>query len=125
VLLLSAVSVYVFHDLDKQLIGKWDLAFRDLAGEVLVFALMVARGTAVLTQIGRMVAGLRPAVPTPKLGLIAGASIGLVQYPFEFLLPNVADEQCDFWIYAYIVLSILASSAVFMAACRRQDVPAS
>jgi len=124
-LLLGAVSVYVLHDVDKDLIGKWNIAFRDLAVEVFLFGLLVTLGTSILTQIGRMVAGLRPAVPAPKLGFNWGASIGLVQYPFEFLVRKVADEHYAFWSYAYIVLSILVPSAVFIAACRRQHDPTS
>jgi hypothetical protein len=123
-LLLSAVSVYVFHDVEKQLIGKWDLAFRGLVEEALLFAILVTLGTAVLTQIGRMVAGFRPAVPPTKLGFIVGASVGLVQYPFEFLVRKVADEHYDFWIHTYIVLAILVPSAVFIVACRKQPPPA-
>jgi hypothetical protein len=94
-LLLRAVSVYVFHDAEKQLIGKWDLAFRGLVEEVLLFAILATLGTAVLTQIGRMVAGFRPAGPPTKLGFIVGASVGLVQYPLEFLVRKVADEHYD------------------------------
>ena len=123
-LVLSAASVYLFHDVDKQLIGKWDLAFRGLVEEVLIFAILVTLGTAVLTQIGRMVAGIRPAVPLTKLGFIVGAAVGLVQYPFEFLVRKVAAEHYDFWIYTYIALSILVSSVVFIAACRKQPTPA-
>jgi hypothetical protein len=124
-LLLSAASVYVFHDVDKDLIGKWNIAFGYLAGEVLFFALLVTIGTAILTQISRMVAGLRPALPAPKLGFILGASIGVIQYPFEFLVRKVADKHYDFWSYAYIVLSILIPSALLIAACRRQHDPTS
>jgi uncharacterized membrane protein SpoIIM required for sporulation len=123
-LLLGAVSVYVFHDVDKDLIGKCNIAFRYLAGEVLFFGLLVTLGTAILTQIGRMVAGLRPAVPPTKLGFIVGVSVGLVQYPFEFLVRKVANEHYDFWIYTYIGLSILVPFAVFIAACRKPHPPA-
>jgi hypothetical protein len=122
-LLLGAISVYVFHDVDKDLVGKWNIAFRYLAGEVLLFGLLVTLGTAILTQIGRMVAGLRSTVPAPKLGFILGASIGLVQYPFEFLVRKLADEHYNFWSYAYIALSILVPSAVFVAASRKQHLP--
>jgi len=119
-LLLGAVSVYVFHDVDRDLIGKWNIAFRYLAGEVLLFGLLVTLGTTILTQIGRIVAGLRSAVPAPKLGFILGASIGVIQYPFESLVRKVADEHYAFWSYAYIVLSILVPSTIFIAACRKQ-----
>jgi hypothetical protein len=124
-LLLGAASVYVFHDVDKDLLGKWNIAFSYLAGEALFFALLVTIGTAILTQFGRMVVGLRPAVPTPKLGFSAGIVIGIVQYPFEFLVRKVADEHYAFWSYAYIVLSIIVPSAIFIAACRRRHDPTS
>jgi hypothetical protein len=41
---LNAVAVYIFHDVDKELIGKWNIAFRDLLGELLLFGLFAAIG---------------------------------------------------------------------------------
>jgi hypothetical protein len=118
--LLSAVSVYIFHDVDKELIGKWNIAFRGLLGELFLFGFFVALGTAVLTQLGRLIGNLRPAVPSPKLGFIVGIGVILAQYPVEYLIRKIALERYGFGLDLYIILSMVIPSAVFIEACRRQ-----
>jgi len=118
--LLNAVSVYIFHDVDKELIGKWNIAFRDLLGELFLFGLFVVLGTAMLTQLGRLLAKLRPAVPSPKLGFFVGICVILAQYPVEYLIRKISLTRYGFGLDLYIILSMVIPSVVFIVACRRQ-----
>ena len=118
---MNAVSVYIFHDVDKELIGKWNIAFRDLLGELLLFGFLVVLVAGALTQLGRLIAKLRPAVPSPKLGFIVGVCVALAQYPVEYITRKIAVEHYSFGLDLYIILSVVIPSVVFIVACRKQQ----
>jgi hypothetical protein len=48
----AAVSVYIFHDVDKDKIGHWNEAFAGLCAESVLFAVIVGGGVALLTSLG-------------------------------------------------------------------------
>jgi len=124
-LALSALAVYAFHDVDAEMFGKWDVAFVELVLEFLLFSIAITLGSGVLTYLGRFIFCRRSLAPTQKLGLLVGAIIGIVQYPFETVVRLVADEHYDFWSYAYILRSIIVSSVVFTIFCARQGTSSS
>ena len=60
-LLLGAISVYIFHDVDKEMAGQWDLVFIGLAVEALIFSVGITILAITLTH-------LKQVVPNPKIG---------------------------------------------------------
>jgi hypothetical protein len=48
------MSVYIFHDMDKEMAGQRDLAFIGLAVEALIFSLGIIIGAITLTYLGRI-----------------------------------------------------------------------
>ncbi|HKE08357.1 MAG TPA: hypothetical protein VKB48_11045 [Candidatus Acidoferrum sp.] len=60
-LLLGAISVYIFHDVDKEMAGQWDLVFIGLAVEALIFLVGITMLAITLTH-------LKQVVPNPKVG---------------------------------------------------------
>lgn len=48
-LLNAALSVYLLHDVDKDMIGRWNEAFAGLCGEMVLFTLVIGAGVALLT----------------------------------------------------------------------------
>jgi hypothetical protein len=49
----AAISVYIFHDVDKDKIGHWNEAFAGLCAESVLFTVVVGGGVALLTLLGR------------------------------------------------------------------------
>jgi hypothetical protein len=105
---ISAVSVYVFHDVDKNEVGHWNEAFAGLCIEFVLFTLIVGGGVALLTLLGRYLYHLKSYSPRPKLGLSLGISVAIVQYPWDFvgrlLFPNLADSSLSLFLIVAIVL---------------------
>jgi hypothetical protein len=51
-MLTNAASVYLLHDVDTDRMGKWNLAYRELTAEFLLFGLIVAAIFLLLTWMG-------------------------------------------------------------------------
>lgn len=62
-LFTNAVAVYLLHDVDPDRIGQWNLAYRELAEEFLLFAFVVAALFLLL-----YLAGKSPAAITTRFG---------------------------------------------------------
>jgi len=67
-LFIGAISVYVFHDVDKDEIGHWNEAFAGLSIELVLFTLIIGGGVALLTFLGRHLFHLKGYAPRSKLG---------------------------------------------------------
>jgi hypothetical protein len=81
---VNAISVYLFHDVDDNRIGQWNLAFRELFGEFLILVAAISAFVLLLTWIGRILFYLKEIPPSPKLAFILGILLILLQYPIEF-----------------------------------------
>lgn len=107
-LFIAAISVYVFHDVDHDQIGRWNEAFARLCVEGVLFTLTVAGPAWLLTLLGQRLFHLRDYSPRPKLGLFLGIGLTIFQYPWEFagrkLFPRLADSFLSFYLIAAIVL---------------------
>jgi hypothetical protein len=101
---LAAISVYVFHDVDKDKIGHWNEAFADLSVELAVFTLIVSGAVWLLALLGRQLFNLRGYSPRASIGLSLGIATAFFQYPFEFaarkLVPNLAESLLTFYLLA-------------------------
>jgi hypothetical protein len=107
-LLLSAVSVYLFHDVDKDMIGRWNEAFAGLCTESVLFALIVGGGVTLLTLLGRHLFHLKGYSPRAKLGFILGIAVTALQYPWDYVgrlaFPKLADSSLGLYLMVAIVL---------------------
>lgn len=125
-LFTNAAAVYLFHDVDADRIGKWNLAFRDLALEFFIFSLVLSVSLFLLTWIGRMVFGLRTVAPNLKLSVILGIAVMLIQYPAEFTVRKLAAERSvDSFLLGYMLLSPVCCAAIILlnAHKRRSALP--
>jgi hypothetical protein len=51
-LLTNALSVYVLHDVDRNMIGKWNDAFLQLTFELIILAVITSRVLGILIHFG-------------------------------------------------------------------------
>ena len=78
-LLLSAVSVYVFHDVDAAEIGHWNRAFSEVCFEGLVFTLIIGAAVGLLLWLGQRMFHLRGYPPGTALGVLLGVGVAAFQ----------------------------------------------
>jgi len=113
-LLSDAASVYVFHDVDKDMVGRWNEAFVGLLGEMILFTLVIGFGVAILFWIGRLVFRVKGYAPRAKLGLFLGVAVSVIQYPWDFVGRRMAPDFADAFLSAYMILAILLCSIVLV-----------
>lgn len=106
----AMISVYAFHDVDKDQIGHWNEAFASLCVESLVFTLIVGAGVAVLTFLGRQFFQL--GIFRPRLGFVFSLGVGvtLLQYPWDFISRAVLPKFADASLYAFLIIEIVFCS---------------
>ena len=107
-LLSDAISVYIFHDVDKDMIGHWNEAFAGLCIEFVLFTLIVGGGVALLTLLGRQLLHLKGYSPRSKLAFFLGIGVTVVQYLWDFAgraaVPKLADSSLALYLIVAIVL---------------------
>jgi hypothetical protein len=107
-LFITAISVYIFHDVDQDKIGHWTEAFTSLCAESVLFTLMIGGSVWLLTLLGRHLFHLREHSPRAMLGLFLGIGVTMCQYPWEFsarrLFPKLAESALLFYLVVAIVL---------------------
>jgi hypothetical protein len=119
-LLTGAVSVYVFRDVDKELIGHWNEAFAAQCTEAVLFTLIVGCGVAVLTFLGRLVFHLSGCSPRLKLAFLLGVGIALLQYLLDFVSRAALPKLADASLSAYLIVAIALSSVIIIRDGHRQ-----
>ena len=113
-LLNAALSVYLLHDVDKDMIGHWNEAFAGLCGEMVLFTLVIGAGVALLTWIGRHLFHLKGYSPRAKLGLFLGVGVSVLQYPWDFAGRATFPEFADAFLIAYMIVAIFVCSIVIV-----------
>jgi len=113
-LLSDAISVYIFHDVDKDMIGHWNEAFTGLCAELILFSLIVGGGVALLTWLLRLLLHLKGYSPRSRLALFLGIGVTVLQYLWDFagrtVFPNLADSSLGL----YLIVAIVFSSIVLV-----------
>jgi len=113
-LFISAISVYIFHDVDKEMIGHWNEAFAGLSIEFVLFTVIVGVGVALLTLLGRRLLKLKGYSPRSKLGFLLGIGVSALQYLWDFAgraaFPTLADSS----LFLYLIVAIVLSSVVIV-----------
>lgn len=107
-LVSSAISVYLFHDVDQDKIGHWNEAFAGLCIESALFTVIVSAGVGLLTLLGRRLLHLKGYAPRAMLGFLLGICVTVFQYPWEVAakkeLPNLVDSSRSLYLVVAIVL---------------------
>ena len=113
-LLNAAISVYLLHDVDKDMIGHWNEAFAGLCGEMVLFTLVIGAGVALLTWIGRLLFHLKGYSARAKLGLFLGIGVSIIQYPWDFAGRAAFPKFADTFLSVYLIVAILVCSIVIV-----------
>lgn len=111
---LNAISVYVFHDVDKDLVGRWNEAYIELCLEFAIFTVVVGGAVWPLTLLGRRLFRLQSVSPRPNFVRFLGVGVILLQYPVEFAARVLLPRFSDLSLSLYIVASIAASAALLL-----------
>ena len=119
-LVVSLFSVYVFHDVDKEMTGRWNEAFAGLCVEFVFFTAIIGGGVALLTFLGRQLLRLKGYLPRPRLCLFLGIGVTVLQYPWEFAGRALLPEFEDFPLSLYLVVAIVFCSVVLVRDSVRQ-----
>ena len=117
----NAVSVYLLHDVDTDLMGKWSLAFWQLTLEFFIFSIVLTVCFFLLSWIGTMVFRLRRVPLNHGLGFALGIAVILIQYPAEFIVRKLSGHTADSFLLCYMLLSpIFCVAIVLLNAHKRQ-----
>lgn len=117
---IAAVSVYAYHDVDKEQIGHWNETFAAQCIEGVLFTVTVGGGVAVLTLLGRQLFHLSGCFPRLKVVFLLGVDVSLLQYPWDFISRAALPRLADAALSAYLVVAIVLSSIVLVCDAFRQ-----
>lgn len=113
-LTIAVISVYIFHDVDKEMIGHWNEAFAGLCTEGILFTLIVGGGVALLTLLGRHFFHLKGYTPRAKLALFLGIGVTVLQYPWDFVTRTAFPKLADSSLGLYLIVAIVLCSIVIV-----------
>lgn len=111
---LDAISVYIFHDVDKDKIGHWNEAFVGLCIESILFTVIIGCRIALLTLLGRRVFHLQGYSPSAKLYLFLGVGVTVLQYLWDFAGRAVFPKLEDSSLALYYIVAIVLCSIVIV-----------
>lgn len=123
-LVVAVISVYVFHDVDRDKVGHWNEAFADLAVESVIFAVIIAIPALVFALLGQHLLKLRGHAPRAMLGIILGIAVTICQYPFEFIGRKLFPQYAESFLSVYLIVAVLACVAVFLRNAHKQKLEA-
>jgi hypothetical protein len=119
-LVVSLFSVYIFHDVDKEMVGHWNEAFAGLCVEFVFFTAVIGGGVALLTFLGRQFLRLKGYLPRLRLCLFLGIGVTVLQYPWEFAGRVALPEFEDSSLSLYLIVAIVFCSVVLVRDSFRQ-----
>ncbi len=120
-LLVGAISVYLLHDVDRDMMGRLNEAFLQLCTESILFALIVGGPAGLLTALGRVVFHLRGYSPRAILGFLLGIGVAVCQYAWDFSARKIFPKQADESLYIYLVAAIVLCSVVLLRDTYKQQ----
>lgn len=116
----NAVAVYLLHDVDADRIGKLNLAYWELTLEFFVFGLALTVAVLVLTWLGTRIFRLGNLPSNPKLGLVLGIAVTLIQYPAELAVRKLGANSADPFLLGYLLLSPICCVAIILLDIRKR-----
>jgi len=119
-LLVGAVSVYIFHDVDQDQVGHWNQAFKGLCIEGVLFSLIIGVPVWLLTFLGRRFFHLKSYSPREMLALVLGISVTVVQYPLEFAVRGFLPKLTESFLGLFLIAAIVLCTVVLLRDSFRQ-----
>ena len=119
-LAVSAISVYVFHDVDRDMIGHLNEAFTSLCVEGILFTVIISAPVWLFMFLGQHLLRLSGYSPRAKLSLFLGIGVVIFQYPCDFLARRTIPQLADTALSCYLIFSILVCSVVLLRDTFRQ-----
>lgn len=113
-LVAGAVSVYLFHDVDKDQVGHWNEAFAGLCTESVLFTAIVGIGVAILTLVARLLFRLGGYSPRAQLSFFLGVGVSALQYLWDFIGRWVFPKFEDASLYLYLLVAIVLSAVLLV-----------
>ena len=103
---IAAASVYLLHDVDRDMLGRLNDAFLGLCTESTLFALVVGGAAGLLATLGRSVLHLGGYSPRAITGFFAGIGVTICQYPWDIvarkLFPGL--QQTSLSVYIFVAM---------------------
>jgi hypothetical protein len=120
-LCVSAISVYVFHDVDHDQIGHWNQAFGYACQESTAFAIIISGATGLLTLLGRVL--LRRKHISLRLGraFFLGIGVSVFQYPWDFVTRALFPAFAQASLLIYMSIAPIACAIFFLRISRREN----
>ena len=113
-LAVSAISVYLLHDVDHDMNDRLNEAFAQGGSESVLFALIVGGVAGLLAVLGRLAFQMRGFSPRAISGFSLGIGIAVVQYPWDILTRILVPRQADLSLTIYLVAAIVVSTVVLL-----------
>ena len=113
-LMVSVVSVYLFHDVDREMIGRWNEALAASCFEGILFTLIITIPVWLLTFLGQRLLHLTGNSPRLNLALLVGIGIAILQYASEVLARIATPNFVDFVRLIYLMVSIVLCTVVLL-----------
>jgi len=117
VLPVNFISVYLLHDVDKERVGQWNLAFFELCEEFLLFGLVVTGLFLFFLWCGRALLRI-PTSSNYVLAFFMGVLVIVVQYPVERAGRAFFQSRGDVVLNLYLLLSPLFCAVLFLIKSR-------
>jgi hypothetical protein len=117
VLIVNFISVYLLHDVDKDRVGRWNLAFFELCAEFLLFGLVVTALFLLFLWCGRALFRT-PVSPNYVLAFFMGVLVILLQYPVDLASRVLLPSRADLILTVYPLLSPLFCAGILLLKSR-------
>jgi hypothetical protein len=114
-LFTNAVAVYLLHDVDADMVGRLNLAYRELMREFVFFAIVATVIFLLAGWLGSLVLRLKVASAGPRLAFVLGVTTILIQYPAEFVARLLnSGRSSDSFLLAYLLLVPACSAGILV-----------
>jgi hypothetical protein len=113
-LFVNALSVYVFHDVDQEMIGRWHEAYIQLNIELLFFSLIVTGLLLLFMCLGIKLFRYPILSQNIRLAFTLGVGIILFQYVYELAARSWAPEIAQVVIAIYLLLGSAISAIILI-----------
>jgi hypothetical protein len=118
---LNALSAYVFHDVDKDMVGQWSRAFSDQMVEVLFFIFVADSLLLIYLFLARKLFKLPDGQLSAKTAFLSGIFTILLQYPFDYASRAIAPSMSEKLLWAYLLLSPVACASLLLLKQRQSS----
>jgi hypothetical protein len=119
-LVVSSISVYIVHDVDRDKAGHLSEAFLGLCVESVLFALIVGGIAGFLALVGRHLFRLTGSSPRANPALFLGLGVPLFQYAVDLAVRRLFPQFTELSLTLYLVVAIVFCAAVLLYDSFRQ-----